>query len=481
MDRNKRISALKKQLYDNFTDYGNQEIIKVCQELQGLLLTASPDVRSAYRSTEIDVYKFLSESAYIKNDYKECFAYIGMIKSSRLYATEPEENHFHTEVRSLQCLTMQSIHNNDLKIIQELLKTTEDYYSVCHDKLVDNLAEDMRKTLDLLHSYINKTITSTISFLLPYTISIGMNKTIIYTFKEKKVKMVLSWERNKDMNFPFVSDGNEFIYIPYDKFGITGRTRCEIHIHSFFDIHDAINDFLEFCIGAFNYFLQNYKYTSDDFWLDNLCLQHVIVTSALVKSENFVVSNVPFYFPKELRISGELFCIKSEKLRLLEDNLMSGFIPPLWYSLYQDAKGFLVVDKHREAILSINSAFENYLSLFARKKLSETMTKEQIDVFLKGIPTYEDFALKSYLTAEQFQEAVSSGKIQDNPPSTFSIVKKCIKMGYMNISTSHANKLVNVIRKNRNELIHGYNILSNIASDAKCSISAFEEFIAEFK
>ena len=112
------------------------------------------------------------------------------------------------------------------------------------------------------------------------------------------------------------------------------------------------------------------------------------------------------------------------------------------------------------------------------------MTEKEVEDYLEGKVTYETYFLKEFISEEDFNRAVEQKIISSHSPSTFQIIKKCFELNEDRIAITRRklNKLVNDIRKNRNDIIHGnLTVLKNIESDAKKSISSFEEFIKVFK
>ena len=61
----------------------------------------------------------------------------------------------------------------------------------------------------------------------------------------------------------------------------------------------------------------------------------------------------------------------------------------MWKTLYDDAKNYMLIEKYREALLAINSAFENYLNIKSREILSNEMTAKEVKEYLSGSLNYE--------------------------------------------------------------------------------------------
>ena len=152
--------------------------------------------------------------------------------------------------------------------------------------------------------------------------------------------------------------------------------------------------------------------------------------------------------------------------------------------LYLDSKNNIFIEKYREAVISINSAFENYLNIKSREMLRCNMTEQEVEDYLQGKVSYETYFLNKFISEEDFDNAVKEGIIRSAPPNTFQIINKCFEFNDTRITVNKRKitTLVNRIRKNRNDIIHGnLKLLENIESDAKKSISSFEEFIKVFQ
>lgn len=205
----------------------------------------------------------------------------------------------------------------------------------------------------------------------------------------------------------------------------------------------------------------------------------------MVTSENYNdIISIPFYYPHGIKISNSQSYVNKEKLKELKNKLIKGQEPQLWERLYLDSKNNMFIEKYKEAVISINSAFENYLNIKSREILKCKMTDNEVEDYLQGKVSYATYFLNEYISEEDFNKAVEQGIISSHAPSTFQIIKKCFEINAdrITISRGKVNKLVNYIRKNRNDIIHGnLTLLKSIESDAKKSISSFEEFIKVFK
>lgn len=167
--------------------------------------------------------------------------------------------------------------------------------------------------------------------------------------------------------------------------------------------------------------------------------------------------------------------IDSEKQAYLATKLLSNTIP-IWEHLILDAKDYLLRDRSRESLISLNSAFENFISIYCKNHLMKTMSQEEADDYIMGKPMYKDFFLMNYLSEEAYNAALQNGDITNFPPTTYQILKRCNSSSSLGISNSKLQKLISKIRANRNDIVHGREISPNQVKIAREAIEAFELF-----
>lgn len=484
MSKEEKVIELKQILYSKFNDFNNGEVKKVAKELTNLIDSGNSILKNKFEGVVIDSYKFLSEVEYLNKSYELCLKYIKKVQINKLYKTESIGTINHVMIRRFQCEIMIRIYEENYEKISILKEELVDFGNKNRAKLVDTLKGDYDRILDLASSFLNNSVKTMVNFKLPYKIDIPENEKVIYNFNNTiftlKFKTI-----SKQEEVPFEAF-NGVLELDRDKYGIYSCSDLILIFNKFFDATHCMNELLNLCSESFNYFLDYYKSTTGCYWIDNLNLKQIQASNVRVISEKYDdIIAIPFYYAHGIKSSSSPSYINQEKLNELKDKIIKEKEVPLWKTLYLDSKNYMFIEKYKEAVISINSAFENYLNIKSREILRSNMKYKEVEDYLEGKVSYETYFLNEFINEESFNKAVEEGIINSHSPSTFQIIKKCFEFNDNNritISKSRINKLVNDIRKNRNDIIHG-NIksLKSIELDANKSISSFEEFIKVFQ
>lgn len=484
MNKDEEVVKLKSLLYNNFNDFNNPEIKEVATKLNRLLNNGNSFLKDKYKGALIDTYKFLSEVEYLEKNYESCLKHIKQLHLSNAYKNEPISTTRHTTIRRFQCEVFLAIYQNNYKKIETLKNQLIEFGRTNRPKLVKNLKDDYDMIIDLASSFLNNSVKTIVNFKLPYKIDIPENEEVIYEYKDLIFNLKFKTISNKAQASFEASNG--IMELDKDKYGIYSYSELTVTFNKFFDATHRMRELLVLCSESFNYFLDYYKSTTEYYWIDNLNLSQIQASNVKVISEKHDdIISIPFYYGHSVKVSNSPSYISQEKINELKDSINIGEQPPLWEMLYLDSKNSIFIEKYREAIISINSAFENYLNIKSREILRSGMTDKEVEDYLQGEVSYATYYLNEFISEENFNIAVEQGIISSHSPSTFQIIKKCFEFNNDNrisISKTKLNKLVNDIRKNRNDIIHGNLILlKNVESDAKKSISSFEEFIKVFQ
>lgn len=483
MNKDEEIVNLKKSLYLNFNDFHNPKVKEVANKLVRLITSGKPLLKSKYKGVLIDSYKFLSEVEYLEKNYKSCLNYIKQLQLSEAYKNEVDSTIMHATIRRFQCEVFLAIYQDNYEKIKRLKIQLIEFGDINRCNLENNLINDYDKILDLVNSFLNNSIKTIVNFKLPYKIDIPENEEVIYYFNDIRFSLKFK-SMSKKGEAEFIVDSG-ILELDRDKYGVYSCSDLILTFNKFFDATNCMNELLKLCSESFNYFLDYYKSTTDYYWIDNLNLKQIRASNVMVVSENYDnIISIPFYYSQCIKISNSPSYITKEQFNELKDRIIKGQSPELWEKLYLDSKNNIFIEKYKEAVISINSAFENYLNIKSRDILRSKMTEEEVEDYLQGKVSYETYFLNEFISKEDFNRAIEQGIISSHSPSTFQIIKKCFEVNKsrITISRSKLNKLVNDIRKNRNDIIHGnLKLLKNIELDAKKSISSFEEFIKVFK
>lgn len=485
MIKNEQIERLKNKLYENFNKFYDEEILKDVKNLIAIITLSNESVRKIYSNVLLDCYKFMCETEYLSKSYEKCLGYIKKIKYLQSYKKESIDTINHVKIREFQCKIMLDIYNDDIGSIKKEQKFIEQFKEEQGSSLVKTLKEDLDKLIDLVDSYINNQIKTTINFQLPYKIDISSTQAIKYKYKETLFVLRFETVQEDTKKLIPVFCENGIVELNQDRYGIASRSNLSLTFNKFFDATHDMEGLIRFSSEGFNYFLEYYRMTTQQYWIDNLNMSQIHASNVIVFGRCYNFIEIPFYYNQNLRIQSEASYISSEILEQLKYELTNAQDIPLWKKLYLDALNYMSIEKYREALLSINSSFENYLNIKSREILNTSMSSEEVEEYLKGSISYDNFYMNQYVNKEQFDDAVKKGLIVPYAPNTFQIVSKCIENDNEHRilkSKTALKKMIGKIRKNRNDIIHG-NIseISNIKSDVTESIKAFDVFVENFK
>ena len=112
-----------------------------------------------------------------------------------------------------------------------------------------------------------------------------------------------------------------------------------------------------------------------------------------------------------------------------------------------------------------------------KKYLIKYKDEQYIDNFLSGKVNYEDFYLKDYIKKEDFISAMQKKLITANPPSIYTIYKECNKHESLPINRTRLNKMINSIKSERNNIVHGKAIKKDLRFVAEEAIENFEKLL----
>lgn len=460
---------LKEILYVNFNDFNNSEVKEATTILIKLILRGKSSLISKYQGALIDSYKFLSEAEYLAKDYESCLKYINQLQLSDAYKNEAIGTVNHATVRKFQCEIYLDIYEDKHDKIKLHKQHLLEFGNANKSKFEKNIKDDYDKILDLANSFLNNSVKTIVNFKLPYKIEIPENQEIVYEVNH--IRFSLKFKTiNNEGQVPFESN-RAVLELDKDKYGVCSCSDLILVFNRFFDATRCMDDLLKLCSEAFNYFLDYYKSTTEYYWIDNLNLKQIQASNVRVISEKYDdIISIPLYYPHNIKLSQAPSYISQKKFDELQYQIIKGQELPLWKMLYLDSKNHIFIEKYKESVISINSAFENYLNIVSRDMLRSQMTEKEIEDYLQGNVSYSTYFLNDFISEEAFNKAVEQGTICSQVPSTFQIIKKCYDLDTNRISVSRSkiNKLINNIRKNRNDIIHGNLVqLKNLELDAK--------------
>lgn len=331
----------------------------------------------------------------------------------------------------------------------------------------------------------NDKVKTIIEFEIPSPLPIQENTPV--TFKFNGIKHVFNIEIIENPASNIKGTGIPLIE---DKYGLVKRSKINLTIFKYIDPNERveiktfsekkhISKILLETTNALNYFIERYRIVTGNYWVETIFFKTILNFKSEIRLGNQRFGDQTSTYDHAFFISPRIPYLNDIKMALLNNYLAIEEIP-LWKILLLDAKDYLLRRDYREAIYSINGAFENFLMIKAREKLERLWSTNEVTEYLEGNPIYEYHDLKDYMTEESFNKAVSDNKIRPYVPPTSRIIKKCNQMAPSSVNHKKLMKLVYKIRRKRNEVMHGTEIKENLEKIAFTAIKSFEEFVKVF-
>lgn len=261
-----------------------------------------------------------------------------------------------------------------------------------------------------------------------------------------------------------------------DRYGLLNRSKVKIKSQEYIPL-DNKDEIIEKTLIVTNYIISHYKFLTKKYWMEP-------VNKKMITNFEFVQQIGEIKLPSwtiggQNSISiGNTYNWFSKKNKLIE-SLNNGEIEP-WKNLYFDAENNYNVGRFKEAILILNIAFESLIETKLKPLIIEKMDGEKGVLFFEG-RLYEDFSLKKYISEETFNKMIKEGK-SGTIPNVSKIVKKGIELTIIkDITNTQIDKMIHIIRRNRNDISHGRKHDNAIlGKSAKKSIDEFKKFINLF-
>ncbi len=350
-----------------------------------------------------------------------------------------------------------------------------------------DVLESINKIKVIFNQIDAKNIWTVVNFEIPYYINLPDSTEYEYIYQGLKCK-VKSTTIESPRRKGYICK-NAYLFNKQDKYGLLNYSRITVFINEFIEpctshnVNRELKDVwlsVSKAVEAWNYFLNLFKVATNQFWLDNINEFMILNYETQIYAGEIELRNVPLSYSLGMNINEELPCIsEAEEKRLIEVLQQSEIW--VWQTAYLDALNQLQVRNYRESIVQINIALENYLYIYAKKFLTENIGEEETRVFLEGNCEYNDFYLKDYIVEEVYDELVRQEVIRKTPPTTYGIIKKCSHYWGNAISRTRVQKLISVIRKYRNDIVHGVDIKDNLKGISENAVKAFEDLIELLK
>ena len=346
-----------------------------------------------------------------------------------------------------------------------------------------DVLESINKIKEIFNQIDEKNIWTIVNFEIPYYINLPDSTEYEYIYQGLKCK-VRSITIESPRRKGYICK-NAYLFNKQDKYGLLNYSRITVSINEFIEPRTSCNVNRELkdvwlsvskAVEAWNYFLNLFKVATNQFWLDNINEFMILNYDTQIYAGEIELRNVPLSYSLGMNVNVELPRISETEEKRLIEALQQPEIS-VWQTAYLDALNKLQVRNYRESIVQINIALENYLYIYAKKILTENIGEEETSIFLEGDCEYNDFYLKDYIVEEIYDELVRQEIIRKNPPTTYGIIKKCSHYWGNAISRTRVQKLISVIRKYRNDIVHGVDIKDNLKRISENAVKAFEDLI----
>lgn len=360
----------------------------------------------------------------------------------------------------------------------ELLKFIENNYD---DNWSDRFKQNLIKRRNIYNNIIDGNLKTVVSMIIPYHIILSDKK--IY-FKYKDIKCSIFCETVKLSENGLIVGNN--VYNEKDIYGLFNKTKITVEIGKYVNLKnwikvnkeiESVCEPLTVAINVYNYFLKKYIRATKRYWLNDVNEKMIINYEMSAFAGDYEIQNIPFTASLSLSSSGDKnISLSDEDIECLKYELINNKDEDCLNYLFEAKKYYLVKD-YRNAIILVNIALENFSFHFAKKYLIKYKDEQYIDNFLSGKVNYEDFYLKDYIKKEDFISAMQKKLITANPPSIYTIYKECNKHESLPINRTRLNKMINSIKSERNNIVHGKAIKKDLRFVAEEAIENFEKLL----
>lgn len=435
---------------------------------------------------------FISECLETR-DYEGTIESFDQIKNTSRYANEANANKTIIKNLLIKAYLFWFLENN--KVQEELydkacslLDEVSNYLENIHD-FTDETQYLSEKKNYLENSAIRRSIENDtfwveISFTLPFPLGISREGVPLYI---DETNVFIETEKIKS-DSSLIENIGGVTELMFDKYGLVTRTNVKLKINKylseksrkvyFFGETEYRSDLLITALKYTNEIISRYRITNQNYWVENVDLRminlnaikylagDVVVREILVQSEN------TYRLSNEYEYNSQTENEKISELMIKDDNEL------LWEELLADAKTYLLVNKLREAIIALNSSFENFLYTTFKKVLTIYENPESVRDFFDGEFQYSNFRGREIIDEDTFMKLKDRGVFPKSVPSIYQVIKRYYsvvpKDSQIPRSKKKMLKSIDKIRKHRNDIVHG-NL--HITLDDKHVYEAIQECI----
>lgn len=375
----------------------------------------------------------------------------------------------------------QFLFNNDINILTNSINIINKVNSIFNLDIFSN--HTINSYLNLMK---NRNFDFELKFNIPSPIYIDSNLGFTAMIRKKAAVFNFNLVPNQTS---FIQANDSLVIYDKDRYGLYNKS--VVSVDGTLDLSGNIQkkDICNYCylveesITRINEFIDCFKLINSQYWVQRINRHMLSGFSLGILGPFEILYNIPFsmYTDASLTFTSDLRSVISlDDVNILRDRYENGY--KFWEVMLSEAKDYFDIDKYRESIILINTAFENYIETNIRLKLENTIGKNRTDELFDGIINYEQWKFKNKFTLEQFEEFKLCNLIKPEKPTTFKLLGKYKSLCNIDISKTQLDNLIKKIRKNRNDIVHGrsHNFTdSELRHVSKEAIQCFEIFITK--
>lgn len=424
------------------------------------------------------VYRGKFDSLFLSNDYVESIYWMNKVINHERFKKELPDNLDHFLIKAVNSLLIVYLEKKDTN----LLASAEKYFKKINEEYPkdDSLKNIYIKNISIFHAIRCNNIFTETSFTVPISIKSIQGKIHI-SLPEDELEADVTCMSLAAQNTIYKSNANIMRSRDYDAtYNVSNWTITMNRYLSCEEPSPVNNDsseMQEMACKIVNKIIDKYREKTNEYWVRSIYPTMIQGHSIKYIAGELVFRDIPFYDRGEMIISSEKLEVSLNKQSgmLIED-------PPLYKKLFMDAQTYLLNHNLSSSILLLNMSFESFTYTVVCKKIIKLSQGTYSDNFYLKQQPYKDYFLNSYLTEDQYEDAIREGIIKPNGMSQYAIYKLLHDYDSSvsnNISKTRLNKLISSIRKNRNEISHGnFDTTKLKYNDVYRQIQSFTELVS---
>lgn len=421
------------------------------------------------------IYRGKFDTFFSAAQYSESISWLEKAKNHQRYNTDLLENKQKFLMKGIKTYFVEFLNTGNSVLVKKGCSLFEELEflgvnSILNDKIY-------KEVFALKKSIEQNNLITKVNLQLPLAMREAKGKPITVQFDD----LIASVDY---INFPTNNIGfeaNGAVMKQYDKEGQITSTSWTIELNKYINCEQLIkvdsgyyiSILDEIVCSIVNAVVNNYRVVSEEYWIKNI--YPFMITNKVITylAEGITFREIPFLDNGTYKMG-----FTDEKLEF--PTTIRAESLQLYDLLLLDSQSYLLSGNFRESILSLNSAFENYIYTVVCPLIVERSAGELNEYFYYKTPAYHEFHFKDYMDEESYQSALKQGLIKEEGISTFKIIKilyeYCEELASL-MSKKRMNKLINNIRKNRNDFIHGNkNIISTSYKEVFRQIEDLKQF-----